>query len=76
MKKDVFRINICVCILVPYCFYILQLCYMWNSCNTNDKSFNKVCDSHQENVMKYSLGGDEEMGSRSHYFVDIKYLEF
>ena len=26
--------------------------------------------------MKYSLGGDEEMGSRSHYFVDIKYLEF
>ena len=49
---------------------------MWNSCNTNDKSFNKVCDSHQENVMKYSLGGDEEMGSRSHYIVDIKYLEF
>ena len=26
--------------------------------------------------MKYSLGGDEEMGSRSHYFVDIEYLEF
>ena len=35
---------------------------MWNSCNTNDKTFNKVCDSLEENVMKYSLAWDQEMG--------------